>query len=1001
MAYSLSGLFLEDEAPKGSGSLEIFEEIPVDLTTFIQDKRYLNNPPLSPVQFEAVRHIERIYYDKADAKGHFDTYAMLAEEEDFGWYWAEPVPMKNLITLQWGKGCKMGNMPIYNARTGDWTPVSEWKSDLVAGATEEGVIGSYQSSDSWITGRGDSFRVKTTNGLQDDVYAGHRYLVRGKIDQRGSRESRKYYSSWKQLRDISVGDYIAVPTSIPSPTNPTLLPDSHVEMLGLLLGDGCLPDSSKKRYSVSLTVGTKDSVVTDRFTSLVQELGGLVRADRADHRINLYAVSPDGHKAGSNPVMQMLRGYGLDGFHARTKFVPAAVFRTSNEQIALFLARLIDTDGHIYVGKGVPEVGYTTASYDLAVGVQRLLLRLGCRAQIQNKSVLYDGERRTYFCVRMRDRTNVLRFCKQIRTLSKEDQRERAIVSCVEGNGKFRAGQEDLAWEKIVSIESLGEQDYWDIEVPDVHNYVSNGTLNHNSGKDHICRMAALRVAYLLLCLKSPQQYFGMPEQDTITMLNIAVNSQQANRAFFKPMTKAVETSPWFKGKAEIKQGHIEYDKNIEAVSGHSDAEGQEGGNLILGVADEIDAFKSKDEMMIRGNQFREASTSAESILEMIETSAATRFPETHKRVAISFPRYLGSTIQKLTDAGKKSIEKKGAKSTHFVSGPLATWEVNPRVSGPEAFADQYEENPDMARAKFECRPSRAADSYFRNMAAFKNAIDKDEQPITFEYKLVERKSSITGQMVTSWVPSFHFASDFLPVQGAVYAMHGDLAVTGDRAGIAMSHIESWVETTEIIQDEEGTDMEVTSNYPIIRNDFTIAFESSLRAEPFAREIQISWARELCYALIKRGFRIARFTFDQFQSKDTMQLLARHGIESERVSMDINDDGWKATKDVAYSGRLRMPYDKLLLEELTALGRGRNGKVDHPPGGSKDMADAFGASILGALEVGGEEDPNGAIIDVGEPLFQVGPAMSALAGLDAQYALATPIGMKGTDLYGG
>lgn len=116
---------------------------------------------------------------------------------------------------------------------------------------------------------------------------------------------------------------------------------------------------------------------------------------------------------------------------------------------------------------------------------------------------------------------------------------------------------------------------YWDEtrDIPIVNDIT--GQWGKGGGKDHSVRMAHLRVTYLLLCLKNPQRYFAMPDQDSIHLLNIAANSGQANRAFFKPMTQAVKRG-WFKDFADPKRDTIEYAKNIEAVSGHSDAEGQE-----------------------------------------------------------------------------------------------------------------------------------------------------------------------------------------------------------------------------------------------------------------------------------------------------------------------------------------------------------------------------------------------------------------------------------------
>jgi hypothetical protein len=517
------------------------------------------------------------------------------------------------------------------------------------------------------------------------------------------------------------------------------------------------------------------------------------------------------------------------------------------------------------------------------------------------------------------------------------------------------------------------------------------------SGKDHVCRVASLRVAYLLLCLKSPQVHFGMPEHDSIHMLNIAVNARQAERAFFKPLVRYVKKG-WFADKAQTTRDTIEYDKNLLAISGHSDAESQEGLNLILGVADEIDAFKAQNEMVGLGNKAREASTSAESILKMLKGSASTRFPYSYKRVTISYPRYLGSTIQKETDKAYADIAKYGdANSIYFASGPHATWEVNPLRKGKDDFLSDYRENPDEAASMYECKPTRATDAYFRNPIIFQQAVDRETQPIQVDYVLKDIKSKTTGATVTGWEPRYTFDPDFKPIAGARYALHGDLAVRGDKAGIAMSHIEKWDERISTVENEDGSHEEVSTTVPIIRNDFTFGFAADIGATP-PREIQIRWARMLAFELHKRGFYIARFTFDGFQSTDTIQILNMHGIESEKVSADRTDEVWKTLKDVASDSRLKMPFDQLLMNELEGLSR-VDGKVDHPPGGSKDLADAFACSVTGAIVAGGEEDPNGEELVVGDQTFVAGSQLSELS-YETNYdafsgALSLPRSMKG------
>ncbi len=545
---------------------------------------------------------------------------------------------------------------------------------------------------------------------------------------------------------------------------------------------------------------------------------------------------------------------------------------------------------------------------------------------------------------------------------------------------------------------------YWAESIP-MKNLIS-AEWGKGGGKDSTVRVSAMRVAYLLMCLRSPQRYYKMPTDDSIHVLNIAYNAPQAQRAFFEPLTRMVRRG-WFKDRAEPKRDTIEYDKNITAISGHSDAEAQEGLNIMLGVADEIDAFKAQGEMVGLGNKAREASTSAESILKMIESSAKSRFPRTYKRVAISYPRYLGSTIQKLTAEGKEDNRLYGDSSVFFASGPYATWEVNP-LRSKEEFADDYRKDPQEAAAKYECKPYRSQNSYFRNPQIFKQAVDSEQQPVTVDYRVVETTSQTTKRTVRGWEPVFTFAPDFVPIAGARYAMHGDLAIRGDRAGIAMSHVERWEERQEAVENAVGEIEWVHTTVPVLRNDFTIGFEAEISAIDhekgpdviLPREIQIRWARMLAFELIKRGFVIGSFTFDGYNSADTIQILNSHGIEAGRLSTDLKPELWKTPKDVASEARLRMPWSLLLFNELEGLSQMDNGKVDHPPSGSKDLADAFCCSLVGAIALGGQEDEGREVVEPGGmSSFAVGEAVAGLT-IYHDTGMGLPFGMKGMSFSG-
>lgn len=533
----------------------------------------------------------------------------------------------------------------------------------------------------------------------------------------------------------------------------------------------------------------------------------------------------------------------------------------------------------------------------------------------------------------------------------------------------------DIQYDAVRHIEQVFLPETYDLMVEGFGDYwkpyrfINKAVLQwgKGSGKDHICRVSSMRIAYLLQCLRSPQNYFSMPRQDTIHLLNVASTKDQARAAFFTPMTKLVQNS-WFADKCNPTKDAISWAKNVEMLSGSADAESQEGLNLILGVADEIDAFKSKAELMAyRPRMAREPTKSAEAILSMIESSAMSRF-DTYKNVVISYPRYLGSTIQKQTKEAVKDIAKNGAASQYYVSGPHATWEVNPRVKGKIQFAKAYDKDPIKARAQYECVPARAEEPYFRNSIAVESTMDETRgTPVEISYS-TER----TAQGATVWRAMYQFSPDLVPIVGAQYCVHADLAIKGDRAGVAMSHVKNWREETVVMVDDEGAEDHQVVRLPSVKVDFVTSYGADILSEP-AREIQIRWVRQLVMELRQKGFNIVSVSYDQFQSADSMQILTAQGIESMRVSADVSEAVWKNLRDLMYEGRIDMPHRQTLLDELLSLEKLINGKVDHPATGSKDEADALACSVMRAVEVGGQESETGEVATLRSNRFEALP----------------------------
>lgn len=505
-------------------------------------------------------------------------------------------------------------------------------------------------------------------------------------------------------------------------------------------------------------------------------------------------------------------------------------------------------------------------------------------------------------------------------------------------------------------------------------------------GKDLIARLISLRIAYLLLCLHDPRVYFGMPPEESIHLLNVASTKPQARLAYFEPMTRIVARG-WFADRCQPLKTAIEWDKGLTSISGSSDAETQEGLNLILGVADEVDAFHTAEDLRRAGARGNEPVRSIEGIIRMLRTSGMTRFPRTFKNVRISYPRYSRSPIMEMHGEASRDIEEKGESSRHFVVGPMPSWHFNPilargefvtipqaPVPVPEEFVSDFIKDPAWSHTAYLCDPPRTRlPAYFRSESSVKDAISIGPA--------VEVTWVFDGR---SWHPSVWLSPDLRPTPGATYVCHADLALKRDRAGFALAHVVSWADFQSM--DEEG-EMVRWERLPTIRVDAALALEADLDADP-PREIQLRVIRKLVFELRNRGFRIAQVSLDGWQSLSTRQELEVTGILAPVISVDRTEDQYRMLRDGVEECRVTVAvcpewHDLLVGEFLGLVWNPRARKVDHAPEGvnSKDISDAVAGAVWGAADIGGQEAEEDVSLGSEEVMFGVASGPELPLGL--------------------
>jgi hypothetical protein len=118
---------------------------------------------------------------------------------------------------------------------------------------------------------------------------------------------------------------------------------------------------------------------------------------------------------------------------------------------------------------------------------------------------------------------------------------------------------------------------------------------------------------------------------------------------------------------------------------------------------------------------------------------------------------------------------------------------------------------------------------------------------------------------------------------------------------------------------------------------------------PEGEEIGVDDVRALLLQCRQHGMHYKKITYDQYQSASSIQYFNSIGIESEKLSVDVTMEPYDSMKEAMYEDRLVLyPYPPLLEElvrlEVKPVAKGKV-KVDHPPKGSKDVADAVAGVV--------------------------------------------------------
>jgi replicative DNA helicase len=377
------------------------------------------------------------------------------------------------------------------------------------------------------TGRKEVFRVKTASGRVLEATASHPLLT---------------YAGWQPLASLDTGSRIAIPRHVPAPDQEADWSDDEVIVLAHMIGDGSMLPRQPIRYATKDPANIAVmSEAAPRAFAVKLRVDEYPQARCTTLRF--ASVKPVTHGV-RNPMAAWFDDLGLFGRRSHEKLVPEPVFSLPKRQIALFLRHLWSTDGSITITRNRRggHIYYSTTSRRLADDVARLLLRFGVNARIRTarKAGYRDGFHvdisggadQKVFLRRINSHgargvtgTELLAILEHISenthrdTLPKDvwnrvrevlvDQgmthrdfqaqlgthycgstlwksapsreRLRRVATVLDSEELEMLATNDVYWDEIVSVESLGEMDVFDAEVLGTHNFIADGVAVHNS----------------------------------------------------------------------------------------------------------------------------------------------------------------------------------------------------------------------------------------------------------------------------------------------------------------------------------------------------------------------------------------------------------------------------------------------------------------------------------------------------------------------------------------
>lgn len=466
---------------------------------------------------------------------------------------------------------------------------------------------------------------------------------------------------------------------------------------------------------------------------------------------------------------------------------------------------------------------------------------------------------------------------------------------------------------------------------------------------------------YVLSCYEKPHELYGLDPSSEIVFIFQSLRLSAAKEVDYERFRAMIEKCQYFKDyfmfdkdlKSELKFPHRIY---VRPVSSKDTA--AIGQNVFGGIIDEINFMQliENSKSNIDGGAYDQAKALYDSISKRRKSRFSVGGKLPGLLCMVSSKRYPGQFTDRKTEERNADLARYG-KSSIYVYDKRG-WEIKPA----KYFSGQWfnvfigdEGHKPRILADGETLPGHQAHLSMAIPEDFRKDFEGDMMGSLRDiagvstlalHPFIPDREAVVACVRNDAIVAQPYTVDFKDIKLKLYKdqiinpsierfVHCDLAISGDCAGVAIGHVTGF---SPIARGQDQYEL-----LPSIYADVLLQVKA-----PKGGEILLYKVREVIYALKDMGMNIRWITFDQYQSRDSMQLLRQKGYAVGYQSIDINSTPYDFLKNAIYDGRLDMPHHPICELELTRLEKDvKKGKVDHPAGFSKDVSDALAGVVYG------------------------------------------------------